>query len=51
MDMLRSLEDLRETLNRVAMAGQWNTEQKKTWEDQGKAVYQEPLRAVDQVRF
>ncbi len=33
LDVLRNLEDFRMTLKRMAMAGQWKVEQKKSWED------------------
>jgi hypothetical protein len=46
-DVLKSLEDLRVTLDRKAMARQWKTEQRKLWEDNGIAVSQEELGKVD----
>ncbi len=33
LDVFRNLEDFRMTLKRMAMAGQWKVEQKKSWED------------------
>jgi hypothetical protein len=33
LDVLSDLENFRATLDRVATAGQWKVEQKKSWED------------------
>jgi hypothetical protein len=49
MDVLKSLEDFRVILERVAMVSQWELERKKSWEYQGTATCQEPLRL--QTRF
>ncbi len=49
MDLLRGLKDSRMILHRVAIAGQIKPEQKKAWEDQGTATYQEPLRSANQI--
>ncbi len=35
--MLRNVEDFSVVFYRVALAGQWKVEQKKSWEDQGTA--------------
>jgi hypothetical protein len=49
LDMMRSLQDFRVTLFRVAVAGLWKEERKKSWEDQDLAMCQEPLEAADQI--
>ncbi len=49
LDMLRSLQDFRVRLFRVAVVGLWMEEQKKSWEDQDIAKYQEQLKAADQI--
>ncbi len=38
LDVIRNLEGFMVTLKRVATSAQWKADQKKSWEDQGRAV-------------
>jgi hypothetical protein len=47
LDVLRGLEYFRVLLDGVAIVGHWKSKQKRAWKDQGMAICQDQLTAMN----